>query len=113
MEALTEEQIFEAFEPFIQASGLNIISKEIFADEPPLDEFATVSYLIDLQGQAQKVAFEAMASIAGGFNKAHRSDIRAGFYSAAIGYDDIPEGQAKLDFDDLPFVLSRSATPKF
>ncbi len=37
--------------------------------------------------------------------------IRGGYYDAAIGYDDVPAGQAMLQFDCFPFSLDPAPAP--
>lgn len=112
MKSLTEEQILETFEPMLTASGLKVISQAVTTEDAPFDEIPNVQIRVSLDGVEPKAVFEKMLEISRAYTREYGRDIRGGFYSAEIGYDEIPEGQAELNFDDLPWALDKSVAPK-
>jgi len=116
MNILDAEQIQERLAPHLAAAGIVPLSMEVVPyDEPPFDTVPVVNVYVSLAGATPQEVHAAMLKAGKVMSKAFGETIDTGYYSPEIGYDDIPAGQAMLEFGGFPFSLapSRSARPGF
>lgn len=114
MKSMTAAEIEEYFGPFVQDKGLSVLSvKAEPVDEPPFDEIPLVNVRVSLEGTTTKEVFEVMESIGSALSGDLRDGVRTGLYYRDLGYEDIPVGEALLQFDNLNIQLKpEAAAPK-
>lgn len=106
----TETDFFNAFNPMLHVSGLNVISTELKPyDDGVMEIIPNLTIAVSLEKTNATEVYKIMKNLELSFNKATSSDIRTGYYDADIGYDDIPEGVAHIEIDSLPFFLEPKA----
>jgi len=106
MHSLDAEQIKERILPLIEKAGIVPVASEVVPyDEPPFDTTPVANVYVSLDGASEDAVHTAMLNAERIMSKAFGASVRSGYYSHELGHDDIPEGQAMLQFDCLPFSL--------
>lgn len=113
MDSLDEEQIQERLAPHLAAAGIMPLGWEIVPyDDPPFDTVPVVNVFVSLEGTSATEVVAAMNKAGRLMSKAFGASVDAGYYSPEIGYEDIPAGQAMIEFGGFPFSLARSAAAR-
>jgi len=106
MNSLDAEQIKERILPLIEKAGIVPVSSEVVPyDEPPFDTTPVFNVYVSLAGTSEDAVHAAMLDAERIMSKRFGESVRSGYYSHELGHDDIPQGQAMLQFDCLPFGL--------
>lgn len=106
---MTNAEIDAIIRPHIEAAGLKLVNLIVrpYDDNLMLSvPVADVYVELPSAGASQVHAMMLKAGKSLSLQLGH--NVRTGYYSAAIGYDDIPADQAMLEFDDLPFDLEEA-----
>lgn len=105
---MTADEIIDAIKPHLRDFDLIRIEVKPY-DGPPMDTLPVADVFVQLGGARRDLVAD-MGRAAKAMSMAFGCEVRAGYYDAAIGYDDVPAGQAMLEFDGLPFVLDPTPT---
>jgi hypothetical protein len=116
MKSMTAAEIEEYFLPFVTRTDLTVLSiKAEPVDEAPMDELPLVNVRVSLEGVTAREVETAMFAIRNAVSGDLGGGVRPGLYlhDPDDDADDVPEGQALLQFDDLNIHLSsNSVTPR-
>lgn len=111
MSEMTAEEIGAALVQLLSECGLEALSVEVRPEgEPPFDDMPLVDLFVSLDGTTPDEVHRKMEAFRIDLNHRFGCDARTGYYSAAIGYGDVPEGQAMIEVDQLPFVLAKGTS---
>jgi len=112
MKTLSADQIVAELAPFLAEAGIVQVSVEVRPyDEPPFDTHPVADVTFSLDGTSPEDAVRRMKALERAIGKAHGCSVRTGYYGREEGYDDIPDGHAMIEIDQLPFTLDRTSAP--
>lgn len=110
---MTNAEIDALLRPHLEAAGLIIIDLQVKAyDDQLMAEVPIADAYVFLPPEGAESINAKMHAAARSLSLQLGYAVRAGYYSAAIGYDDVPAGQAMLEFDDFPFALDPIQTAR-
>lgn len=109
----TAEEIEEVLAPHLASAGISPLTVAVApVDEPPFDDIPSARVYVSLEDMTSEEVHAAAMRFEEAFNRTFGCDVRTGYYSSELGYDDIPEGQAMIEIDMLPFTLSLTPSPR-
>ena len=107
---MSPEDIAARIRPHLEAAGLLIVKIDVEPYEPGVfEEIPVANVYVDLVTLGADEVYKRMTLANRAMNRAFGHNVDSGYYSAAIGYEDIPADQAMLEFGDLPFCLDPPA----
>lgn len=106
MKSMTAVEIETYFRPFVEATDLSVLSiKAEPVDEPPFDELPLVNVRVSLKDANTSDVEAAMRAIAHSLSKDLADAVRPGLYLHDPDDEDVPEGEALLQFDNINIRL--------
>jgi hypothetical protein len=82
----TESEFFNAFNPMLDITGLNVISTELKPyDDGVMEIIPNLTIAVSLENTNATEVYKIMKKLELAFNKATKSDIRTGYYDEDIG----------------------------
>lgn len=106
MVMISEQEALSLLEELATAQGLSVVRSDMERSESLASE--GIANLYVEMGDAAKV-HAAMLKLEAAINRTWGGESRTGLYYAGIGYDEVPEGQAQIQIDLLPFSLQPPA----
>lgn len=101
-----EETALSAVETLAKQTGLQIVTSDIERSDL-LDTMPIVNLFVIMDNPGR--TFASMNDLSRSIDRNLGGKCRVGLYYAAIGYDEVPEGQGHIQIDILPFELSSAS----
>lgn len=113
-EVLDEEWALMLIEHIARKAGFKIVTLNMERSDLA-EEMGVVNLHVTMETPER--AFTFMQHMEAVINRTWGGEVRTGLYYAAIGYDDVPQGQALIQVDLLPFMVepksaTKAAAPK-
>lgn len=111
MSAKSASDISDIVRVHCERAGIVISSIEVLPyGNPPFDEIPIARGYVPLASSSASEIYNAMKRLESSLSQECGASLRTGFYSADLGYEDIPDDMAMIEIDGFPFALAKSAS---